>query len=250
VGQAAADLFHAAGWAVEAWTRSAESAESLSMKPYPVRGIDISQRTAVAECSPGDTGFDAVIHCASSRGGDARNYRQLYLHGARNLLDIFAESKLLFTSSTSVYAQRDGAWVTEETDTRPTRETSRILVEAEASVLDRGGIVARLAGIYGPGRSALLTRFLAVTATIDPENVRFVNQVHRDDTAAAFFLLLSRQWKGAEIYNVVDDEPILKSECYRWLAQRLNRPLPPVGKSMQQRKRGDSNKRVSNAKLR
>jgi hypothetical protein len=48
----------------------------------------------------------------------------------------------------------------------------------------------------------------------------------------------------------VDDQPILQSECYRWLAQRLNRPLPPIGRSMQERKRGDSNKRVSNAKLR
>ncbi|PYJ27043.1 MAG: hypothetical protein DME89_10475, partial [Verrucomicrobia bacterium] len=41
------------------------------------------------------------------------------------------------------------------------------------------------------------------------------------------------------------------SECYRWLAQRLNRPLPPIGKlEQEQRKRGNSNKRVSNAKLR
>jgi len=49
---------------------------------------------------------------------------------------------------------------------------------------------------------------------------------------------------------VVDDQPILQSECYRWLAQRLDRPLPPIGKSTGQRKRGNSNKRVSNAKLR
>jgi hypothetical protein len=49
---------------------------------------------------------------------------------------------------------------------------------------------------------------------------------------------------------VVDDEPILQSECYRWLATALNRPLPPSGESTSKRKRGDSNKRVSNAKLR
>jgi len=62
--------------------------------------------------------------------------------------------------------------------------------------------------------------------------------------------LLSREAEIAQIYNVVDDQPILQSECYRWLAQRLNRPLPPIGRSTQERKRGDSNKRVSNAKLR
>ena len=247
IGQAAADLLHAAGWVVEGWTRSAESAASLSAKPYPVRGVDVSQLDRVAECA---RTFDAVVHCASSSGGDAEKYRRVYLYGARNLLETFRGSKLLFTSSTSVYAQRDGSWVTEESDAKPIRETSRVLLETERLVLADSGVVARLAGIYGPGRSALLNKFLKGTAIIDPETDRFVNQVHRDDIAAALFLLLSREAEIAQIYNVVDDQPILQSECYRWLAQRLNRPLPPIRRSMQERKRGDSNKRVSNAKLR
>ncbi len=250
IGQAAADLFHAAGWMVEGWTRSVESAASLSAKPYPVRVVDVSQADQVAECGPAAAGFDALVYCASSSGGDAEMYRKVYLDGARNLLETFRGSKLFFTSSTSVYAQHDGSWVTEESETKPMRETSRILLETERLVLASGGIVARLAGIYGPGRSALLSKFLAGTAMIDPENDRFVNQVHRDDIAAALFLLLSREAEIAQICNVVDDQPILQSECYRWLAQRLNRPLPPIARSTQERKRGDSNKRVSNAKLR
>ena len=250
VGQAAADLFHAAGWVVEGWTRSTESAASLSAKPYPVREVDVSQADQVAEYGPAAAGFDEVVHCASSSGGDAEMYRKVYLDGARNLLETFRRSKLLFTSSTSVYAQRDGSWVTEESDAKPMRETSRVLLETERLVLADSGVVARLAGIYGPGRSALLKKFLNNAAMIDPENDRFVNQVHRDDIAAALFLLVTRKAEGAQIYNVVDDQPILQSECYRWLAQRLNRPLPPIGRSTQKRKRGDSNKRVSNAKLR
>src|SRR5438270_9074991 len=247
VGQATADLFHTAGWVVEGWTRSARSAARLSAKPYLVRDVDISEPAQVANCVGT---FDAVIHCASSRGGDAGIYRRIYLDGARNLLETFPGLKLLFTSSTSVYGQRDGTWVMEESETKPTRETSQILLETERSVLANGGIVARLAGIYGPGRSALLTKFVEGIAIIDAENDRFVNQVHRDDIAAALFLLLSRKIEGAQIYNVVDDQPILQSECYRWLAQRLNRPLPSIGRSTQERKRGDSNKRVSNASLR
>ena len=247
VGQAVADLFHTAGWGVEGWTRSAQSAATLRAKQYPIRKLDISQRARVTE-SAGM--FDAVIHCASSRGGDAETYRRIYLDGARNLLERFPASKLLFTSSTSEYAQRDGSWVTEERETKPLRETSRIVLEAEGVVLNSGGIVARLAGIYGPGRSALLSKFLEGTAIIDSKNDRFVNQVHRDDIASALFLLLSREGPPAPVYNVVDDQPILQSECYRWLAQRLNRPLPPIGKSKGPRKRGDSNKRVSNTKLR
>src|SRR4051812_38833846 len=231
VGEATADLFHSAGWNVEGWVRSQDSAARLSAKPYRVGLVDISQRDEIAEQTEA---FDVVIHCASSRGGDAEAYRQIYLNGARHLLENFRKAKILFTSSTSVYAQRDGSWVTEESETKPLRETSRILLEVEKLILEKGGIIARLAGIYGPRRSALLSKFLNATATIDPNNDRFVNQVHRDDIASALFLLLTRKAQtSAQIYNVVDDEPLLQSECYRWLAQRLNRPVPPATKSEQ-----------------
>jgi len=248
VGEATADLFHSAGWKVEGWVHSKESATRLSVKPYSIRVIDVSQYGDVAKRAGA---FDAVIHCVSSRGGDAEAYRQIYLNGARNLLKAFAETKILFTSSTSVYAQRDGSWVTEVSETKPLRETSRILLEVEDLILEKGGIVVRLAGIYGARRSALLSKFLSGTAAIDPDNDRYVNQVHRDDIASALFLLLNREAQHAgQIYNVVDDQPLSQSECYRWLARRLNRPLPPIRQSEQSRKRGDTNKRVSNAKLR
>ena len=247
VGQATGDLFHAAGWAVEGWTHSAKSAAKLSTKPYPVYGVDIADQ---AQIQARAGAFDAVIHCASSSGGGVEAYRQIYLNGARNLHARFSGSQILFTGSTSVYAQSDGSWVTEESETKPAREEGRILLETEELVLGDGGIVARLGGIYGPGRSALLTKFLSGTAMIDPENDRFINQVHRDDIAGALFLLLNRLSRAREIYNVVDDQPILQSECYRWLAERMNRPGPPIGKAKGQPKRGASNKRVSNAKLR
>src|SRR5260370_2599568 len=174
IGEAAADLFHGAGWTVEGWTLSAESAASLTAKQYPVRKVDVSQPDQVAECSGM---FDALVHCASSSGGDAEMYRKVYLDGARNLLEVFPGSKLLFTSSTSVYAQRAGSWGTEESEAKPRRETSRVLRETERLGLSARATVARLAGIYVPGRSALLSKFLAGSATIDPENDRFVNQV-------------------------------------------------------------------------
>jgi nucleoside-diphosphate-sugar epimerase len=247
VGEATADLFHSAGWSVEGWVHSEESAARLSAKPYSIQVIDISRR---GESNKYTNSFDAVVHCASSRGGNAESYRQIYLNGARHLLENFPGSKLLFTSSTSVYAQRDGSWVTEESETKPLRETGQILLEVEKLVLEKGGIIARLAGIYGPQRSALLSKFLNGTATVDPNNDHFTNQTHRDDIASALFLLLREAQTSGQIYNVVDDQPMLQSECYRWLSQKLNRPLPPIGKSEQIRKRGDTNKRVSNAKLR
>lgn len=247
VGEATADLFHESGWDVQGWTHSEESAAKLGSKPYPVITVDICD---AQEIGSRPENFHAVIHCASTRGGDADLYRRLYLDGTRNLLDRFVGSTILFTSSTSVYAQRDGSWVTEESETKPAQETGRILLETEQLVLAGGGIVARLAGIYGPGRSALLKKFLAGEATFDPKNDRFINQVHRDDIAAALFLLLNGQPPARGTYNVVDDQPILQSECYRWLARKLDRPTPPIGGSTSARKRGTSHKRVSNAKLR
>jgi nucleoside-diphosphate-sugar epimerase len=248
VGEATADLFYSNGWEVEGWVHSNESAARLSVKPYTVRVIDVSQRGDVAKRAGA---LDAVIHCASSGGGGVEAYREIYLKGARHLLETFPNAKTLFTSSTSVYAQRDGSMVTEESETKPLRETSRTLLEVERLILDKGGIIARLAGIYGPRRSALLSKFLNSTATIDPDHDHFVNQVHRDDIASALFLLLNRQARtSAQIYNVVDDQPLLQSECYRWLAQKLNRPLPPNRTSDYPRKRGDTDKRISNTKLR
>jgi len=246
-GTALADLFQEAGWAVEGWTRSPASSAQLLRKPYPVINVDLSQRQ---EVNSRPENFDVVIHSASTRGGNAEDYRQVYLAGVRNLLDRFLGATLLFTSSTSVYAQSGGEWVTEESTAHPRHETGQILREAEQLVLDRGGIVARLGGIHGPARSAILKRFLAGEATIAPDNDRFANQIHRDDAAHAFAILVERQFAPAQIFNVVDDHPQLQSECYRWLAERLGRPLPAIGRSWDQRKRGNSNKRVSNAKLR
>jgi nucleoside-diphosphate-sugar epimerase len=247
LGEAAADLFLARRWEVEGWTRSMEAAQKLSAKSYPVRAVDLSDRVQVADSK---SEFDAVVHCASTRGGDVDLYRRVYLDGVRNLLGRFPRSKILFVSSTSVYAQTGGEWVTEESPAEPKHETGKILREAERLTIDHDGLVFRLAGIYGPRRSHLLRKFLAGETIVDPENDRFVNQIHRDDAASVLFLLLNRQSPGRAIFNVVDDQPILQSECHRWLAEKLNRPFPPVGRSTSKNKRGRNNKRVSNAKLR
>ena len=245
VGTATADLFQGAGWDVEGWTHSAESAAQLSGRPFVVRPVDISRRAAVESAA---AHFDLVIHCASSGGGGAESYRSVYLEGARHLLETLRPRSFIFTSSTSVYAQEDGEWVDEESPTEPARETGKILRMTEEFVRQEKGIVARLAGIYGPGRSALLRKFLAGEARIEGDGGRFLNQVHRDDIAAALLLLAGLP--NESIVNVVDDEPITQGAAYEWLAARLGRALPPRTDVPAARKRGASNKRVRNAKLR
>jgi len=157
-------------------------AQQLSTKSYPVRAVDISELDQV-RAAAGD--FDAVVHAASTRGGDSDSYRRVYLNGACNLLERFPKSRMLFTSSTSVYAQADGEPVTEKSAAEPKVETGNILRATEDWILANGGIVVRLGGIYGPGRSALLKKFLNGEAIVDPEGDRFVNAIHRDDAAAA-----------------------------------------------------------------
>jgi nucleoside-diphosphate-sugar epimerase len=247
VGQAAADLFHERGWNVEGWTASAQSAGQLAAKPYAIRAVHITNPAAVSAIREE---FDVVMQSASTGGGDAEEYRRIYLEGARNLLHTFPRSTLLFTSSTSVYAQKDGSIVEETSPANPAHEKGQVLREAEDLVLSHNGMVARLAGIYGPGRSFLLRRFLAGEAVSDREHDRFINQAHRDDIVSALFLLAAQRAKlGGQIYNVVDDQPILARDAYVWLSAHLQQPLA-AGRVAAERKRGDSNKRVSNQKLR
>jgi nucleoside-diphosphate-sugar epimerase len=249
VGQAAADLFHERGWAVEGWTASSQSARQLGDRPYSVRAVDIGDSAAVSAVR-GE--FDVVIQCASSGGGEAGTYRRVYLEGARNLLNAYPSARLLITSSTSVYAQKDGDSVEETSPANPDHERGQILREAEKIVLSHNGIVARLGGIYGPGRSFFLRKLLAGEARVGEGGDRFVNQAHRDDIVSALFLLAERRAEcGRQIYNVVDDQPLRVRDAYQWLSTRLQRPLPAAtGKVVAGRKRGDSNKRVSNQKLR
>lgn len=239
VGSATADLFHADGWEVEGWTGSRESAAELASKPYCVRAVDLTDKIS------GDVAFDVVVHCASTRGGDAADYQRVFFEGARHLAESFPTALLIFTSSTSVYAQTNGDWVTEESAAEPTHERGQILRRTEELVLQHGGIVSRLSGIYGPGRSALLRKFLAGTAAVED---RFVNQAHRDDIAAAL-LLLARVGKRTEIYNIADGHPLPQRDACAWLAKTLQRPMPPAAQSLPERKRGRSNKRVSSEKL-
>jgi nucleoside-diphosphate-sugar epimerase len=247
VGEAAADLFHERGWEVEGWTSSAQSAAELAGKPYAVRAVDITDTAGVSAVRQT---FEVILQCASSGGGDAAAYRRIYLEGARNLLRVFPGATLIFTSSTSVYAQQQGEAVDEISPANPTHEKGRVLREAEELVLARNGIVTRLAGIYGPGRSFLLRTILAGEAVLDREDDRFINQAHRDDIVSALFLFaVQRAELGHRIYNVVDDRPILAREAYQWLSAKLGRSLP-AGKAATSGKRGNSNKRVSNQRLR
>lgn len=238
LGQAVSRVFREAGWEVVPVSLSGGDG-SL---PCDV-GDWISVKGLKSHVYP-----DFIVHCAASGRGGAEAYQRVYVDGAANLIEAFPGVPLLFTSSTSVYAQTDGALVTEDSPAIPDRETGRLLLEAENITLAANGIVARLAGIYGPGRSVILKKFLAGEAVIEEDGRRFLNQIHRDDAARAVFHLASMHVTG--VFNVSDSTPLTQLGCYERLSEIFFRPLPPSGPRDLNRKRGWTHKQVSNAKLR
>ena len=204
--------------------------------------------------------FDWVVNCVASAGGGADDYRRLYLEGNRNLMAWLAGTplqKFIYTSSTSVYGQTDGSVVTETSPAEPVEETSKILVETEKMLLTAvagrrfPAVILRVAGIYGPGRGHWFKQFLRGEARIEGDGSRWLNMIHRDDVIGASIAALERGTPG-EIFNAADNEPVTQLRFFEWLAAELKRSLPPkisVEETIS-RKRGATNKRVSNEKLR
>src|SRR5580698_4810910 len=76
--------------------------------------------------------YDWVVNCTASGGGDAGDYRLLYLQGTKNLIDWLGAAppkKFVYTSSTAVYGQDDGSEVTETSPAEPASATAQVLVE-------------------------------------------------------------------------------------------------------------------------
>ena len=141
--------------------------------------------------------------------------------------------------------------------------TSKILVETENFLLANDGsrgrsphqdfpaIILRVAGIYGPARGHSFKQFLRGEARIEGDGARWLNMIHRDDLIGVIIAALERGQPG-EIYNAADNEPVSQLKFFEWLAAELQQPMPPrvTADAETWRKRGVTNKRVSNAKLR
>ena len=253
VGERAADQLHAQGHEVIGLTHSGESAARLAgIKPWRVESGDIASRESVADLAARIHAptIDAFIHCASSGRGGADMYQSVYVDGMRHLVGAFPLAFALYTSSTSVYPQTGGELVDEESFAEPKRETGQLLREAEKIALAANGAVARLAGIYGPGRSFVLKNLLEGKAAIEGNEGqgRLLNQIHAEDAASALVHLVSERLRGT--FNVVDDADLTQRQCLERLCRIFGIDLPPERDPDPARKRGWSHKRVSNAKLR
>ena len=244
------------GYDVFGLRRSALAAAEMQAAGIRPLLADVTQPESLAKL-PRD--FDWVVNCTASGGGGAADYQKIYLEGNRNLIAWLAGSplkKFLYTSSTSVYAQNDGSVVTENSPAEPDVATAQVLVETEKLLLTAVAaskfptVILRVAGIYGPARGHAFKQFLRGAARIEGDGARWLNMIHRDDVIGAIIAALERGRPG-EIYNAMDNEPVSQLNFFKWLAAELQQPLPPraVVDAEATRKRGVTNKRVSNAKL-
>ncbi|MBL8659609.1 MAG: SDR family oxidoreductase [Rhodospirillales bacterium] len=138
-----------------------------------------------------------------------------------------------YLSTTGVYGDTGGETVDEDAPLRPSSARSRRRVAAEAAWLDLGrrhGLpvhVFRLAGIYGPGRSALDQVRLGRIRRIDRPGHLF-SRIHVDDIATVAQASMARPHPG-RVYNVCDDEPAAQADVVAFACSLLGvEPPPPI----------------------
>lgn len=196
-----------------------------------------------------------VTHLLSSVPPDEQGDPVIDCHGP----DIAAAANQLawlgYLSTTGVYGDRGGGWVDETSALTPSGERGRRRVAAEGAwlAMPQAAHVFRLAGIYGPGSSALDTvRSGRAKRVVKPGQV--FSRIHVDDIVQTIEASIERPNPG-QVYNVCDDDPAPPSEVIAFACDLLNAPLPPeidfqdADLSAMARSFYDDNKRVRNDRL-
>ena len=166
---------------------------------------------------------------------------------------------IVYLSTVGVYGDHGGAWVDEQSPLRPSFARNRVRVEVEQTWLKLGRDVGapvrilRLAGIYGPGRNALVNLTEGRARRIVKPGQVF-NRIHVADIAQAIRLAIAAGGES-QIWNVADNEPAPPQDVIAFAAALLGRPAPPdqpfetAELAPMARSFYADNKRVSNAKL-
>lgn len=189
------------------------------------RQVDLLQQQSVA--LPEAAG--AVVYYMVSTLHREYTHDRRHLAPMMRCLDALAEASprgLIYLSSTSVYGDRQGGWIDEETETVPQSPWGQMRVELEQAAWhfgERLGVpacVVRLPEIYGPGRGPQ-ERLQHDYRLRHPD--RFSNRIHIDDLATVLELLGQRL--DPRLLLVADDEPTRSREVYAFTARLLRQEL-------------------------
>ncbi|MBC9252876.1 NAD(P)-dependent oxidoreductase [Pseudomonas alcaligenes] len=224
IGGRLAERLQAHGWTLYGLRRNTAA---LPAGVQPVAG-DLQQ----AECPAAwpSAPLDYLVYCVAASQHDEAGYRLAYVEGLRHVLAWLQQHgqrprRLLFVSSSSVYAQADGGWVDETSPAEAEGYSGRIMREAERLAWASGlpATVVRLTGIYGPGREWLLKQVRQGYRVVS-EPPLYGNRIHADDAAALLAFLLQADARGVALddcYIGVDDEPAALHEVVGWLREQL-----------------------------
>ncbi len=237
--------FESTGWMVTVASRSTASGTKVDVS-------DVNQVKILAEkLTSSDSLPTHIIHCASASAGRGassevrlKSYKNVYKNGCENLAAFFPDAHILFTSSTSVYGQKDGSVVTEDSLTEPDSDTAKLLLDAEQAILDANGTVVRLSGIYGVAKSYLLQRLFSGEAVMEGKGERILNHIHHHDGASACRFLIEGNYRG--VYNVSETTNLTLKETYTAICESFSLPMPP---SIDSEPRNGLNKRVSTERM-
>jgi len=193
--------------------------------------------------------IDQLVFMPTPGSRDQVAYEAVFVEGLRHLWAALAKEpeRTVLVSSTAVFGQSDGSVVTEESVPAPSRFNGKVLLEMErlGYALSDSLMVARISGIYGPGREGMIR--LAATDSLEAQQTPpyFTNRIHINDAAAALMHLLLMD-KPQAMYLLTDDLPVARYEVLSWLAGEMGKPSPK-GLVDEQASRG---KRVENRRLR
>jgi len=162
---------------------------------------------------------------------------------------------LCYFSTVGVYGDFGGAWIDESAPTRPINQRSAHRVEVEQQWRDYAAergvplLILRLAGIYGPGRSAFDKLREGTARRIVKPNQVF-NRIHVEDIGRVAALAAQRKLSGT--FNLADDEPAPPQDLIAYAARQMGVPVPPdiafedANMTPMARSFYSDNKRVSN----
>lgn len=195
-------------------------------------------------------GITQLVYLPTPDRRDRAAYRAVFVDGLRHLLTALGEGSLqraVLVSSSAVYGDHGGDWVTEQTPVAPSGFNGEILLEAESLLAGAACTtsVLRLAGLYGRGRMQLLERLRAGQARAPRSPPHWANRMHVDDAAAAIAHVLQLA-DPQPLYLGVDDTPLPLDVLYNYLAGLLG--VPPVADGPAPA--GIGSKRLSNQRLR
>jgi nucleoside-diphosphate-sugar epimerase len=166
-----------------------------------------------------------------------------------------------YCSSTGVYGDAQGEWVTEATEPTPVALKAQARLQAEqqwralASSV-KALSVLRLAGIYGPGRNAMTTLqrkagdLLACGAA---DNSTMISRIHVVDTARlVVHAFMARPQSGLLVLNVADTLPATRYETFSLAAELLGYPqlaVEQIDSGSYVSSRGGGSKRVDSSRM-